>query len=77
MRVKHTRSDSGNCREYYRGEDGRLYCTQPAEGVTMPAWRANPGLVAWYECSKDGEPSHRVNGLKIVYTWTMPEGYNK
>lgn len=67
MKVKFLREDSGNFRMYYRAKDGsnRLLCTQPAEGVTCPEFRANPNLIAWYVCSKDGEPSHRINGLNM------------
>ena len=68
MLVKHIRTDSGNFRKYYRGEDKKLYCTQPAEMLTLPQWRAQGEPLDWYECSKDGEPSHKVNNIQIAFT---------
>jgi hypothetical protein len=67
--VKFIREDSGNFRHYYREVDGlrkRLFCTQPAEMLTLPQWRAQGEPLDWYECSRDGEPSHRVNNIEVM-----------
>jgi len=59
--VKFIRENSGNFRNYYRGiNDRRLYCTQPASMITLQEFKRT-GLVDWLECSKDGEPSHKID----------------
>jgi len=66
MNMKYLREDSGNFRHYYRGEDGRLYCTQPSAELTLPQWRAKGEPLDWYVCSRDGEPSHRWTDEGVV-----------
>jgi len=65
MLVKHMRSDSGNFREYYRGQDRNFYCTQPEEGLTLPQWRAQGQPLDWYICSRDGEPCCKVKNIQV------------
>jgi hypothetical protein len=45
--------DTGNCRVYYRAPGGRLHCIQDET-----AWGL--GSFKFYQCSRDGEPSHEV-----------------
>ena len=59
--VKFIKEDSGNFRNYYRGvNDKKLYCTAPSSMLTLPQWRAQGEPLDWLECSKDGEPSHKI-----------------
>ena len=56
--VKYAYPDRGNFRHYYRPvdkKDKRLFCIQIDE----------LGEATWYLCSKDGEPSHKEEGLDI------------
>jgi hypothetical protein len=52
-KYKFVREDYGNCRIYYR-ERQKLFCMQD-DGV----WGKRE--VNFYRCSRDGEPSHKVN----------------
>ena len=66
MLVKHVRSDSDNFREYYRGQDRNIYCTQPKDDLTLPQWRAQGRPVDWYICTSDGEPCCKVKDITIA-----------
>lgn len=48
--MKYLREDNDNCRVYYRGPSGALYCYQ----------EDRPQQFTLYVCSQDGEPSHPV-----------------
>lgn len=50
---KFLREDADNCRVYYRGSKGGLYCIQE-DGF----WSQKDPK--FYRCSQDGEPSHEV-----------------
>jgi hypothetical protein len=47
--LRYLESDNGNCRVYYKGDNGRLYCWQ-VDGY-------NATTFALLSCSKDGEPA--------------------
>lgn len=53
--------DNGYCRVYYKDENRVLYCLQ----------EERPHLILFYECTKDGEPSHIVERPHIL---PMPKG---
>lgn len=51
---KFLREDTGNCRVYYRGDKpSHIYCIQ------NDGSRGKDDF-AFYTCSKDGEPSHKI-----------------
>jgi len=58
--VKFIKEDSGNFRTYYRDMKTRrlLYCTMPPTMLTLPQWEKAGRPLAWYICSRDGEPCH-------------------
>lgn len=43
--------DRDNCRVYYRGEKGGLYCLQDETSFNRPEFR-------FYRCTADGEPCY-------------------
>lgn len=45
--------DPGNCRTYYRGDKGSVYCIQ-----NDGSWGVDKFV--FYTCSRDGEPSHEI-----------------
>jgi hypothetical protein len=45
--------DRNNCRVYYRGEKGGLYCLQDETDRLGPQFR-------FYRCTAEGEPSYPV-----------------
>ena len=50
---KFLREESDNCRTYYRGSKGGLYCIQDDGAFGRKDFKL-------YRCSEDGEPSHAV-----------------
>lgn len=55
--VKFYKEDSGNVRTYYKTVPrGILYCTMPPTMMTLPQWEKAGKPLAWFVCSKDGEP---------------------
>lgn len=53
-KIKFVEVDAGNCRVYYRGEKGSLYCFQDDGAFGRVDFK-------FYSCTRDGEPSHEVS----------------
>ena len=56
MQVKFDKVDRGHERTYYKSRSGLRYCTQPDY----------KNKLTWYFCTKDGEPSHEVEGIEFI-----------
>jgi hypothetical protein len=60
--MRYLRTDNDNCRVYYRGTTGLLFCLQKSIGKEY----------ALYCCSRDGEPEYEVPSTE--YEFETPIG---